>query len=343
MLKHILIFVFAGFILHSCQNAQRNDANPDFASSISIVDVYKELQNIKSADEWKSFYEAHPEFSKLYFENILSLDTTQGSTGLYKNWQQASRDSGFIALEDKVLKVFPNTDFMKRDFEKLFKEMQTHFPEIKMPTFYTLISDFTYQVFIFEDKNKQDGVGISLDMFLGDAIDYKMVAPDNTNFSNYFTRSWNKDHITRKVANLYIDEFVGPPSGYKMLDIMLNHGKSLYIAEKFLPEANDTIIMEFSESQLDWCKNNELPMWSFFLDNNLFYESSQSKIGKYINPSPNSPGMPTEAPGRTGDYIGWQIIRAYMKRYPETSLSDLIKMNDSQMILEKSKYKPKQK
>ena len=53
--------------------------------------------------------------------------------------------------------------------------------------------------------------------------------------------------------------------------------------------------------------------------------------------------MPTEAPGRTGDYIGWQIIRAYMKRYPETSLNDLIKMNDSQMILEKSKYKPKQK
>ena len=51
--------------------------------------------------------------------------------------------------------------------------------------------------------------------------------------------------------------------------------------------------------------------------------------------------MPTEAPGRTGDYIGWQIIRAYMKRYPETTLSDLIKMNDSQTILEKSKYKPK--
>ena len=48
-----------------------------------------------------------------------------------------------------------------------------------------------------------------------------------------------------------------------MLDIILNHGKSLYIAEKVRPRANDTIIMEFSESQLDWCKNNELPMVVF--------------------------------------------------------------------------------
>ena len=53
--------------------------------------------------------------------------------------------------------------------------------------------------------------------------------------------------------------------------------------------------------------------------------------------------MPDEAPGRTANYIGWQIVRAYMERYPSTTLKNLIDLKDSQMLMEKSKYKPKQK
>lgn len=84
-------------------------------------------------------------------------------------------------------------------------------------------------------------------------------------------------------------------------------------------------------------------MVSFFLDQKLFYESNFSKIGKYVFPSPISPDMPEAAPGRTANFIGSQIIKAYMSRFPETTLEQLINMKDSQLILEKSKYKPKKK
>lgn len=80
-----------------------------------------------------------------------------------------------------------------------------------------------------------------------------------------------------------------------MLDQMIHNGKALYITELLLPEVHDSIIHEYSAAQLNWCRRNELQMWSFFFDRKLFYESNPSKIAKYIYPSPTSPDMPSVA------------------------------------------------
>ena len=64
---------------------------------------------------------------------------------------------------------------------------------------------------------------------------------------------------------------------------------------------------------------------------------------KYINTSPNSPGMPDQAPGRTANYIGLQIVKAYMKRFPETTIPELLAIQDVQKIMDLSRYKPKRK
>jgi hypothetical protein len=50
--------------------------------------------------------------------------------------------------------------------------------------------------------------------------------------------------------------------------------------------------------------------------------------------------MPPEAPGRTGNYIGLQIIRQYMERFPNTSLEQLLQLKNAPKILEASKYRP---
>jgi hypothetical protein len=134
---------------------------------------------------------------------------------------------------------------------------------------------------------------------------------------------------------------LGEPSGHRMLDLMIHNGKAMYFNKLVQPQLNDTIITEYSAQQLDWCGKNEMQIWSFFLDNKLFYESNLTKITKYINPSPNSPQMPAAAPGRTANYIGWQIVKAYMDRFPMTTPQELIDLKDAQLILEKSKYKPK--
>jgi hypothetical protein len=51
--------------------------------------------------------------------------------------------------------------------------------------------------------------------------------------------------------------------------------------------------------------------------------------------------MPPESPGRTANWIGWQIVKSYMRRNPANTLDDLILEKDAQAILDASKYKPR--
>jgi uncharacterized protein YjaZ len=71
--------------------------------------------------------------------------------------------------------------------------------------------------------------------------------------------------------------------------------------------------------------------------------SYDSKLGnRFINPAQFSKfylEIDNESPGRVGAWIGWQIVRSYMKNN-EVTVAQLLKTNAKQ-IFEKSKYKPK--
>jgi hypothetical protein len=39
-------------------------------------------------------------------------------------------------------------------------------------------------------------------------------------------------------------------------------------------------------------------------------------------------------------WMGWQIVDAYRKRNPKTTLPELMKISDAQLIFKESKYRP---
>ena len=47
-----------------------------------------------------------------------------------------------------------------------------------------------------------------------------------------------------------------------------------------------------------------------------------------------------DSPGRTGVWIGWQIVQAYMNTNPGTSLKELMENDDYLGILNNSGYQP---
>ena len=149
-----------------------------------------------------------------------------------------------------------------------------------------------------------------------------------------------KPYIVKKAVELLIDEKVGEPSGDRLIDHMIDNGKKLYLLDKVLPFVSEEVLLEYTESQTEWVADNMNEMWAFFFKEEMFYKTSFIDISKYINEAPHSPGMPPAAPGRTANYLGWQIVKAYMNRYPETTIDQLIALKDAQEILNKSKFKP---
>ena len=160
-------------------------------------------------------------------------------------------------------------------------------------------------------------------------------------FSQYFLRTYNREHIVKKTMDVLIDDLAGPPPGDRLLDQMIHNGKKLYLLDFMLPELADTVIFEFSPQQLEWCRDNERNLWAHYLSEDLLYSNEFRKINKLVNYSPNVPGMPAEAPGRVANWTGYRIFQEVHRQQPDLSLRELAALRDAQAVLEMARYKPR--
>lgn len=331
-------------LLSSCGGEQIEKA-PDVSDinvDISIIRYDQELKNSKGDNPSKDYMKLlakYPKMTDLFFKRLLQLSDPDQKI-FSSRVGEFLKDERITRLADTVSVLYPSLDKVEKDLERALKYFKHYFPPTKIPNFYTLITEFGYPTFIFEDQ-ETDAVGIGLDMFLGEDFNYKKINAQDPAFSDYMTRTYNEDHIAKKAIEMMVVDVLGDPPGKRFIDQMIHHGKRLYILDKVLPFVSDTIVFEYSPAQLDWVENNEKPMWNYFLENNLMYETNHLKVTKLLQPAPTSAGMPSESPGRTGAYMGYKIIEAFMKRNPEKTIRDLAGIKDSQMILESSNFKPK--
>ena len=347
-LKIILLISVCLMMMYSC-NSETGVPQPDtdhINLDYQLVRYEQLLEEINVEDPvigYEQLKAEHPEFTELYFKRLVPLiDRGEERDSIGASLKDFLTDPRITYLQDTVRMVHEEFDKeIVPQLNQAFKNLKFYFPQWTEPNVYTLISEYAYQHFVFEDKDGRDGLGIGLDMYLGRDFPYSRVAPGVAAFSAYITRSFDQDHLVKKTLDVLLEEIMGPPPGARMLDHMIHNGKKLYIIQHLLPSAPDSVIMEYTSEQMEWVSQNEEEMWAFFFKEELFYESNMIAINKYINTSPNSPGMPEEAPGRTGNYMGWQIIKAYMKRHPETSMEELIMIRDAQKIMDQSRYKPR--
>lgn len=306
----------------------------------------KELSDLDSANLRAGIQKIcakHPAFCDLYFNSVLNLPFHIDSLtdDFVKNLKLFLYHPSSVSILEKIKRAIPEEDILRKQFEQSLKYFKYYFPEIREPVFYTAYCDFAYGHFIFNHESGSDGLGIGLEFFGGDQIDYRSVDPENPVFSDYLSRSFNADHLLPRTWDAWLDDRIQIPASGQLLDYMIQRGKKLYILDHLLPEVADTAIFDLSSNQLQWCRRNKMEIWSFFLSQQLLYSSELMKINKYINPSPNSPGMPAEAPGRTGSYLGYELVKSYFKNNPGTSLKSLLEETDSQVFLQKSRFKPR--
>jgi hypothetical protein len=282
--------------------------------------------------------EAYPELSRIFFSEILGADdpyfAPQGPAAFIR---------GFIEypavrqLYDTVQIVYADMADIQAEFEQAFRYFKYYFPEERSPSVATFLSEYSVGAFVYGDND----LAVGLDFFLGEDYPYQQYNPTNPNFSAYLTRTFNRSHLVSKALQPLLEDLAGRPAGNRLLDLMIYNGKKLYVLDYLLPLAPDSVKLEMTPAQVKWLKENEREMWAFFIKEELLYSSETKKIRKYVEYSPHSPNMPTEAPGRTANWLGWQIVKAYMQRFPETSFTELFALSDAQAILDASNYKPR--
>ncbi len=247
-------------------------------------------------------------------------------------WLEKMQNPLWRELYTEVQKKYSNFEPVQEELETLFKHIKYNFPKAKTPKVITVISEMDYNnKVIYADSL----VIISLELYLGKEHKFYQ-------FPSYLKQNFEQKQMMPDVVSSFSVNKIAPVTDKNMLSQMIYFGKQLYLKDLLLPDYSDADKMGYTPAQIKWCEENESYMWRYFLENEMLY-SDDSKLGnRFLNPAPFSKfylEIDNESPGRVGAWIGWQIVRSYVKNN-DVSIEELLKMNAKE-IFEKSKYKPK--
>ena len=322
-LKDFLFFVFfLSFFFINIQCKKNNHIEDEINSipiNISFDRFDKKFYNIDSfrlKDLKKEYYYLFPE----KFDDIV--------------WHNRRKDSLQLILKDAIEKKFKNLDNIEDKVNHLFKHLKYSFPNLKIPKIVTLINNVDYQSkIIYLDTL----ILLSLDTYLGK--NHKIYS----GIPNYIKNDMDISFLSSHIIDKFLSSRIIYPKERTLLSQMIYFGKKLYLIEKLLPHQKDSIIIGYSKEELIWAKSNELYIWKYFVEKETLYKTDSRLIRRFIDPSPFSKfylEIDNNSPGRIGRWIGWQIVKSYMKRNPNTSIEDLISKSSEELFI-KSAYKPK--
>ena len=337
MIKYFNILLLLLVFVSSCKNDGKYSEfeSVEAASVRPWVRFDRLLAEVDTNDVKRSIdklTQEYPEFTTIYFLKVIN-DSYNPDTSFLKIYDMYRRSSLLRKISDTIPQVFPNLSAEEKSYADAFARLKKIIPQINTPTVYTCLTEFGVGAFSTSDNE----MGLSLEMYLGTGNKYYNV----DTWPMFVQRTMNRENMVPNLLKNYIRNSLLPAREPKtMLDHMIDQGKEVYILKHLIPESADTLVYDYSKSQLEFCKNNEKQMWSYFLSEKLVYDEQFRKIQKYVYPAPNSPGMPAEAPGRSSAYIGGRIIEAYMERHEKMDVKKLLANVNSQQILEEARYKP---
>jgi len=248
-------------------------------------------------------------------------------------WIYRINDSLQDELLTEVNKTYPELKNTQEELKRLFQHLKYYDKTFTIPRVIALTNDVDY-------RNKtivtDSLVLIALDNFLGsEHVFYQ-------NIPKYLAENMEKHQIVSDLAEGYATKHVFQTNRKTLLDEMIYFGKLLYFKDYMIPFKSDAEKIGYSEAQIKWAEANESQIWSYFIEKELLYSTDNKLPSRFIADAPFSKfylELDNESPGRVGQYIGWQIVKAYANTTGEDVMTILQK--EPEEIFRKSKFKPK--
>lgn len=236
-------------------------------------------------------------------------------------------------LQAEVHNAFPDFNTAEDEIRMLFQHLKYYFKEFKEPRVITVTDyvDYRNKVIVTDSI-----VLIALDTYLGSGHEFY------GDIQNYLKQNFEAPQIVVDLATQYSERQIFQSKRRTLLDEMVYYGKVLYFKDVMLPFKQEAERIGYTPQQLAWAQENESNIWRYFVEKELLYSTYAKLSGRFIAPAPFSKfnlELDSDSPGRLGQYIGWQIVRAYMKNN-DVTLKQMLNTK-AEEIFTNSKYKPR--
>ena len=332
--RNILLVTLYSLILVSCKRdpiaVDVSDIKVDATAKRFEKELFKNSGTGQMPDI-KSLKQHYGSFFNVFTHQIISVP--EGPDEIVGNHlSQFINDAEVKDVYRMTDSAYSNMEDVEKRMTGFLQHLNYYYPDVPVPGVVTYISAFNYAVITTDSV-----IGIGLDMFLGDDVFYYA----RLGIPKYMFSKFRREYIVPSAIKAwYQSEYDIAGVKNELLSQMIYQGKLMYFSKSMSPELNDTLITGFTAAQLEWCKQNEANVWAYLIENKLLFNTDPSIYAKFVNDGPSTSGLPKEAPGKIGAWIGWQIVSQYAEKNSDISLPEIIKEIDAQKILEKSGYKP---
>jgi hypothetical protein len=236
---------------------------------------------------------------------------------------------------------------LEKDLQKALQYLQYYVPGWKPEMPFEIIPFVgpmdAYEPFPlgdYGDVRTRRGVGVALQLHLGASASVYEEGRNAGIFYDYQTRRFTPNTmLVNAMKNVIADAFPYRPESLGLVEDMIEKGKRLVLLEKVLPETPDSLLLGYTARQLQGCEANEALIWNFFVKNDLLYSKDPLINQNYLKDGPKTAELGEGAPGYIGLYLGRQIVRAYLNKFPKTTMPDLMKL-PAKELLDNAGYKP---
>jgi len=250
-------------------------------------------------------------------------------------WVNKMTDSLQNILYDEVENHFRKNDDYQTDLKKFFKHLKFYNTNFnKVPAITTLVNEVDYRNRVIVTDRI---ILIALDNYLG--ADHEFYQ----NIPKYIASNLKASNIVVDIAEEYAKDYTQQRKRRRFIDNMVYFGKLLYFKDITIPFKAEHERINYTPEELQWAEANESAIWSYFVERELLFSTDPKLASRFLATAPFSKfylELDNESPGKLGQYMGWQIVKAYA----EATNKDLFDVlaTDPEELFKVSKFKPKQ-
>lgn len=343
MRRLFYILIFTVLVFTSCEDDPLKKV--DVSESKITVRFDRFDHDVFNADftdparSGQQLYQKYRGFYCDYMEVILQAAPCMPDSN-FAALQGFVNDRYMSAVQRQIDMRYPVDEIEKvnEEFTDAIRRWNHFFPDSIIPSVAYMNSGLNFSAFSTDSV-----IAVGLDFYLGPQDSLVKLYPGDI-FPQYFKDDMRRDYLTVNAMKDFCwaqcNKFDRTGRNAKLLDILVHQGKVMYLLDALMPHSADSTKMNWSATEMEWAKANEWNVWKELAKQEVMFGTKYNENKKWIDfgPFTNIGAIPQDSPSQLGIWMGWNIVRAYMKENPTLTLQQLFQETDSQKLLKA--YKP---
>lgn len=329
-----VFFLAVGLFLSGCSTTEKEECAfiPDVQSKVDVDfnSLSDSLLSIETKAELVEFLSHYPVLRDYFMRRSQYPNDSVFINTLFQRFTNPHIDT----LRMDVQRVFGNEERLRSEFEQAFANLKYYYPEVEIPKIQTVLTGLDNDMYVSDSL-----IIVGLDYFLGPGARYR------PNMYDYLLRQYGKENIVPSVMLITgMTRFnYSDPQDNTVLADMIAYGKAFYFAKHMSPCVPDSIFIWYTADEISGARENQHLIWYRLIEDQVLYSTNHVVKQRFLGERPVTLEVGEKCPGRIAQWVGWEIVKSYMRAHPKATLQELMQMPDGDKIFKESKYKPVKK